>query len=516
MFRRIAFAMLCVLPGAAHAEWVEASSGHFRVYSNERSDNVQQFATDLERFDKALRVRFGMDDPPVGNAGRLTVYVVGSIGKVATLAQNGAAAGFYSGRAGASVAYVPRATGNNGGFGVSLSSTEILLHEYTHHFMLTTITESALPAWFVEGFAETYATAKFEKDGGILLGHPPGYRAQGLFTQSIAIDQLLTRHAGELPTVSGDTFYGRGWLLTHYLTFNDRRRGQIGAYIKALNSGKAPLAAAQESFGDLRTLNNELDTYLRTRLPALRVQPSALSIGPVTIRTLTGGEAAIMPIRIRSEARVHERIAGDIYRDALKIAADWPQDSLVQDVLAHAAFDAKEYAAAEAAADRAIAVDPKLLRPWLTKAKAQMERASAAGDSTPATWAAIRRVINAANRIDPEDPRPLVLFYTSFVRQGIAVNTNAKDALLYAYVLAPQDDELRIMAGAIYLADGNLVEARRALAPIAYDPHGKKIAALVADVLVLIDRGDATGAAAKLLERSKEEESARPPGKRDG
>lgn len=494
MFRKMLFAALCVLPTAAHAEWVEASSAHFRVFSNDRPERVKEFATHLEQFDKALRVRFGMGDPDVGKAARVTVYVVSSTEQVARLARNKMAAGFYSGRAGAAIAFVPRNSGT--GETTDLSSEAILLHEYTHHFMHTAFADAAFPAWFVEGFAETYATAKFERDGSIILGNPPQYRAYGLLNETMSAERLLTATPSELREDDGDVFYGRGWLLTHYLTFSGQRPTQFATYIRAINRGAAPLAAAQEAFGDLKALNSELNRYVTKRFGALRVAATALTIKPVEIRTLPAGEAAMMPIRIRSQAGVDDKTAPDIYKDALKIAGAWPNDPAVQDALAEAAFDAKDYAAAEAAADRAIAADPKLLRAWLYKADAQIRRALAAKDQKPETWTAIRRVINRANRIDPEDPRPLLRFYFSFMQQEIAPNANAREALLYASTLAPQDDGLRMTAGAIYLEEGKLEEAKRAIAAVAYNPHGGEMAAAAAAMLAMIEKGDAAGAKA--------------------
>ena len=47
------------------------------------------------------------------------------------------------------------------------------MHEYAHHFMA----ENApylVPRWYGEGFAEYFATAKFETDGTVGLGLPAG------------------------------------------------------------------------------------------------------------------------------------------------------------------------------------------------------------------------------------------------------------------------------------------------------------------------------------------------------
>jgi hypothetical protein len=53
---RLFFLLVLALafPGVAHADWYEASTMHFVAYSHDKPETVRQFATNLERFDKAL------------------------------------------------------------------------------------------------------------------------------------------------------------------------------------------------------------------------------------------------------------------------------------------------------------------------------------------------------------------------------------------------------------------------------------------------------------------------------
>ena len=67
-----------------------------------------------------------------------------------------------------------------------------------------------------------------------------------------------------------DAFYGRGWLLTHYLTFKPERYREFQQYLRLLNSGTPSVAAAEQSFGDLGALSIEVDRYLAgSRMPAM-------------------------------------------------------------------------------------------------------------------------------------------------------------------------------------------------------------------------------------------------------
>src|SRR5206468_9441691 len=67
---------LWLISSPASAAWQEAKSKHFAIYADEDPRLLQAFATKLEKFDKAVRIVRSMDDPPVGDGGRLTVYVL--------------------------------------------------------------------------------------------------------------------------------------------------------------------------------------------------------------------------------------------------------------------------------------------------------------------------------------------------------------------------------------------------------------------------------------------------------
>jgi hypothetical protein len=182
MNRLISLAWLALLlcaPAPALAEWREASSRHFLVYSEGSEQSVRDFATKLEKFDKAMRLRLGFHDEELGPGNRVTVFVVDNIAAVQRLARARGSdiAGFYSGRAGTSLAVVPRASGS--GRATDLNPATILLHEYSHHLMLQNAT-AAYPAWFREGFAEFYSTARFEKDGAIGFGAAANHRGWAL------------------------------------------------------------------------------------------------------------------------------------------------------------------------------------------------------------------------------------------------------------------------------------------------------------------------------------------------
>jgi len=325
---------LSLLPEPALAEWREASSKHFLVYSEGSAQSVQEFATKLEKFDKAMRVRLGLPDEDLGPANRVTVFVVDDRQAVQRLgrARGSNVAGFYAGRASGSIAVIPRSHG--AGRINDLAPATILLHEYSHHVMLQNA-GIAFPAWFREGFAEFNSTATFEKDGSIGFGAAANHRAWSLIGMNpLPIEILFDPTQRKLSALEWEaTIYGRGWLLTHYLMFEKSRVGQLAAYVTALNNGKGSLEAARSAFGDLQALDRELKNYLdKRRIPYFRVRSDLLATGPVALRTLRPGEAAIMELRMRSRLGVTKEEAPRLAREMRKAAAPWPNDSAVQAV----------------------------------------------------------------------------------------------------------------------------------------------------------------------------------------
>jgi tetratricopeptide (TPR) repeat protein len=506
-------ALALLAPAAAHAEWHEASSTHFRVFAEGKPETVRDFATRLERFDKAMRYLNGTADEDLGPANRVTVYVLPNVGAIQKLARGGGdVAGFYIPRAGGSVAFTPRRAG--GGSRWDLDAETILLHEYAHHFMLENYATAVFPGWFIEGFAEFNATARFNPDGSVDLGTLALHRAYELaLTEAMPVEMLFGSEEGRKASTPGTAMiYGWGWLLTHYLTFEQSRRGQLTAYLNALRSGKTGLEAARAAFGDLRTLDRDLKAYRkRGRFNYHTVPAMALPIGPVTLRPLRPGEAAIMQLRIRSDRGVSLEQAKDLVADMRRAAAPYPDDPAVQAALAEAEYDANNYDAAEAAADRAIAADPANVDALTYRGRVAMARAAGSKDKVEAVvWNEVRRRMLAANKADPNDPAPFILFYDSFRAQGIAPTANAVKGLQRAFELAPQDRMLRMRMARQYLVDGKGAEARAILVPLAFDPHGGAMSEAIQAIVTRID-GDGAAAALSFWDSRGESQTDKDP-----
>src|SRR5438270_7790821 len=97
LLRTALAAAIAVVPTCAHAAWQVAQSKHFIIYADEQRAELQTFATQLEKFDLAVRRARGMDDPTVGDGNRLTVFVLPTAAMVQKLYgdKTGFIDGFY-------------------------------------------------------------------------------------------------------------------------------------------------------------------------------------------------------------------------------------------------------------------------------------------------------------------------------------------------------------------------------------------------------------------------------------
>jgi hypothetical protein len=478
------FGYLATLPGTATAAWHVAETAHFRVYADGPEARLRLQAERLEKFDKALRLARGVPETAPGPAGRLTVYLLADRRQVAALAQNSGAAGAYFPRAGASVALVADLPADDKAPG-AMDAQAVLFHEYAHHFLATTWPSAAMPLWVAEGWAEFNATATFRKDGAILVGKAPAYRAADLQAPSaLPLASILAGTADPVRPEERAALYGRSWALVHYLTFAPARQGQLSAYLRAiLERGQTPAEAAAV-FGDAAVLERELQRFLgRLRIQGYVLKPTLLAIPPVTLRSLRAGEAAILPVQVRLFSGLGVAAARALQPEAQAIAARFPDDATVQRTLAAVANAAQDYAAGLAAADAALRADPMLVAAHCDRALALIGLAVDTQDRRAERWADIRATIARARQIDPDDPRPPELLYRSYLVTGETPPLEARNALVRAFELAPQDRSLRMQTARMLIAGGQASAARALLQGLVGDPHaawmGAEAAALI-------------------------------------
>lgn len=474
-----------LMPGASRAEWLEASSPHFVVYADDSERDIRTFSEQLERFHAAISVVTNTPTETPSPSNRVTVFVVRNSTEVRRLYGDRTAdvGAFYVPRAGSSVAIVPNIrTGT-----MDLDQSMIaLLHEYAHHFMWTNST-FAMPRWYSEGGAEFFASASFFPDGRVGIGRPAMHRAGELsYARDVKVSELLDTDA-KRDDKGSDAFYGKSWLLFHYLTFDTGRKGQLRNYVRLMSQGSTSLDAGREAFGDLRALDRELDAYVRkSRILAFTLSANILETGVVVVRRLREAEAAAMPVHIRSRVGVNLEQAEALLPDARAVAARYPQDPAVLAMLAEAEHDARNHAEAIAAADAALAQDPSLVRAYIQKGQSLFLLAAEDPDDGAAYMRA-REPFLALNKLEPDHPVPLVYNYLTLAAQQREPSENAMAGLRRAAELAPFDSSLRLMLAAELIKRRQFPEAQGNLRAVAYNPHGGRIAQAAQRVLTQME-----------------------------
>ena len=260
-------------------------------------------------------------------------------------------------------------------------------------------------------------------------------------------------------------------LMQRDLWMSGKRPGQYAKFIELLNEKGDALAAGREAFGDLDKLNAELNAYLTRRaIPVSKFSAAQLRTpSQITFRPLTAGEAAILPFRMQSLIGVDDKTAPPLADAARPVAAKYPNDTFVQRAMAEMEYDAKHYDAADAAADRALAADPKNLMAMAYKGRIALQRARQSHSA--ADWQAARGWFIKANKVEPNHPLPFELYYDSFVVADQVPPQDAVAGIYRAVEVMPQDTSLRVRAAVELIRAGNIKRARTVLAPAAFYPH---------------------------------------------
>ena len=504
MFLRFAAsAALALAPSQAMAAWYEAKTNHFIIYSEQKPEQLREYAAQLERFDSGVRAVRQMKDPPPTSTSRVTLYVLRDSRDVQHITQIGGIAGVYFPRASGPTSF---ASGEPKRNRWDLDGRTVLFHEYLHHLMLQDA-QVAYPTWMTEGYAEFFAPAELRPDGSVEFGEPPHYRgAQLRLLRGMSLSEMLGGIYNQTTGQEWVSQYSRGWLLAHYLAFEPSRRGQASKYIDLIQQGVPALDAAKQAFGDLKQLEKDLEKYRgRDTLPTRIIPASMITVGPVDVRPLTPEEEAVIPIRMKLEAQIDDASAARGVLGAARSAAErFSRNPLVMEVLAQAELQAKNYENASAAADRALALDGKARKAMIYKGRALLELAKK--EPKTADWTGIRRWFSKANHLDPNSPEPLMYYYEAFHEQGVTPPAQAVDGLLYAVELVPRDFDLRLMAVRQLLREGDTKVARQVFSPIAYYPHSGKEKRRNLEIMDKITKADSKGALEMLQEDEKKRE----------
>ncbi len=475
--------------------WRRTETEHFIFYSDGSEKELRSDAIKLERYDQLMRLLTGIGDDK-GQV-KLTVYFVRSTSAVQALYPGPVKSigGFYSPSPAGAIIVVPRSIDAYEGDSRKFAETEdvVLFHEYAHHLMQQYF-PAAYPAWYIEGFAEFIGNARIETNGIASYGIVNISRAPTLFMDSgISIEKLLTARVSDLKTDDVSRFYAYSWLLTHYLSFGKTRKGQLANFLAAVQAGKAALVAAQEVFGDLKTLNRELDIYktgkmVYTKLNNPLPEPASFAIG-----TLDEGssKAVLLQLKLTRSTKPNER--EPIAAELRGLATRFPGSPAILTALAEAELDLGNYAAGGTAAEAAIALSSTNSRALLWKGLSLSRPLAKAKDRDAAKWKEARGWIVKANRANPNDPLALMEYFLSFTIPGQTPPDIAIQGIGMAVSLVPQFPGTRFMYAGALANQKKFPEAIRVLQPLASNPHGGKMTEYVRNLIAQLETAQKGG-----------------------
>ncbi|MFC5342688.1 DUF1570 domain-containing protein [Brevundimonas staleyi] len=490
----LATALSVCATAPARAEWLRAETEHFIVYGDTSERNIRAYAEKVERFDALLRAYY-----PIAidhEVPKLELYMANSAAdlKLAEPDIQRSVLGFYAPNSGRifAVANVE-----------SVLSDDVIFHEYAHHFMFQ-MNSIAYPAWFVEGFAEYYATMRI-RDGRYLVGlHQP--RRMAALTRPanswVPMEDVLRWRVSASGRYRGSEYYSVSWALTHYMLSDPARTRALGAYLSAISQGADPIAALDGTINRTPAqLRDDVWRYLSGAITSLTPQID-LPDPSVDVSRMTPNEGRLAWIDLRlgrvdpnrpeptleqregesdrafaarrqevSQAFVDER--RNLIRDALSASTVNPDDPASVKARARAQRLAGEPQTAIALLEPLIRPDSQDARALRYAAEAWLDLAAKSeGDERLTQIRQARSLLAQSLEIDPLD----FLTYLDMdrMRQGVAGYPSENDmaTLEVAVALAPQSFDARTRYARVLISRGRPADAVAVLHPVANSPHG--------------------------------------------
>lgn len=495
-FRAIILAIALVAavsPTPAWAQWLRAETDHFIIYGEGNERGLRAYAEKVERFDYFLRTYYPI--PVDHEIPKLEIFLADGRRNM-LLAEPGISAsvgGFYSPNSGRIHAVVDTD---------SEMGDHVMFHEYGHHFMFQ-MAATAYPSWFVEGFAEYYATTEVRPDRIQFGRHSEGrmlmFVQQPVNSWAPLADVLKWRISDSGRYRAGD-YYAQAWGLTHYLMSTPERIRMLGQYLNAVSRGEDSVAAMEAATGRTPAqLQNDMRLYLAGRIqyhtpqieiPTPTVQITRLSEAesrlawldlrldrePVKVEPIEPRDGETEQARLRREQYMREaaEARAELIRDALE-AGERHRDQRIG-LLVKARGHRLE-GRSDAAFDLLLPVltadeaDPITLR-----LAAELLLDQVPGEADPAVATGHRREARAyltrALDADPLDFRIYRALNESRIGERGYPSDNDVSTLEVGVTLAPQSFDMRMRLANAYMARGLYAEAIATVQPVANNPHG--------------------------------------------
>ncbi|HMT40587.1 MAG TPA: hypothetical protein PKC48_07995 [Sphingorhabdus sp.] len=468
-----ALALLLSTSSAAFAEWKVATSGLLTVYSEEDEASLKETVTNIEVYHRLLKAY--SQSKKEGSPLRLTVFLLRDTTALQSFlpGDNQGLLGFYSaterGPYLVSVRRSVRPTGTRKAVADNSkdAAPKILQHEYGHHFMYQYF-PGLYPTWYSEGFAEYYGSMDFLPNNVVEVGHAPFYRMDVIRSGWYPMRKLLTAKSYADVGDSLRNLYAQGWLLTHYAASNPERGKQLNQYLVAITQGVKYDEAAKAAFGaDIDKLDDEMKAHAKN-LTAKRLSLKPMDVGPITIRSLTKGEAAMLQTEMRLNSSFERSVLPLVVRTGRQVIKDNPTDLGAMMTQLEVERLAENFDEAVALADRILALSPNNAKAMAIKGMVQVDKLLAAKSTDDAAFAEARKPIRAAIKIDPNLATAHVGLYKSYSLRGILPPAEAQNGLMKAHQLIPRDRDIRYMLAKDFEDRGFIEDAIFIIEPDAF------------------------------------------------
>ncbi|MBI1686529.1 peptidase MA family metallohydrolase [Caulobacter hibisci] len=449
--------------------WLRAESEHFVVYSDRSENLLREYVTMLEDFDGILRLLHGRTEAATPR--KLPVYLVSNTRQLRRAypeaPENGRGVYFTS----LDDIFAVAIREGAGGEYDTTKGDDVVLHEYTHHFMMQYF-PAGYPGWMIEGLAEYYMTADLQAKK-VTIGNFNAGRAYALVNERwLPMDVLLTKRPSDLDRDDVSAFYAQSWLLTHYLWSDKGRRAKLETYLDAVRAGKPAMESWTAVYGDdAKTLERNLRAYMRKSLMGMSVMRTPPTPQIAFTRLPAGADDLILEVQLIKRG-VSEEQGKALLPRVRELAAKRPNEFYSRLVLARAECDFGDRAAGEKILKTLLDERPNDLEALQVMAYSRLAAARTADfEDTKAIYAEAVKYLGRAHKVDGDNYLTLYGYAEarSFDREP---TENTLNVIYRAAEIAPQSPAIRLNAARLFMRAGRYSVARQMLAPIAANPHG--------------------------------------------
>lgn len=249
---------------AAPDQWVEVTSSHFTVITNDGDKQARHLLDQFERMRWVFHVMFPSMNTDPGNPIRVFAAKNGKTFETIEPAQ-------YLAKGQLKLAGYFLRTEDKNYVLLRLDATEeqhpyaTIYHEYTHLQLGSAL--EWIPLWLNEGLAQFYQNTEI-RNKDVHLGQADVNQILFLRQNRLVPLPVLFKVDASSPYYhhedKASIFYAESWALTHMLEIGDfaAKTQRLHDYVLMVKNHEDPVTAAEKAFGDLKKLQSALERYI--------------------------------------------------------------------------------------------------------------------------------------------------------------------------------------------------------------------------------------------------------------